>query len=71
MDWKKIGGNQWSCEVDSRFSLRADLMGDGRWAWKVLAVGAGAPMATGIVTSPGAAKQAMENFLKKKGFVDS
>jgi hypothetical protein len=66
MDWKKVGNALWTCQVDTRFSLRAELMADGRWTWKIFATGAGAPMATGIVNSPGAAKHAMENFLKKK-----
>lgn len=66
LHWKKAGSKQWACEVDTRFSLRADLMGDGRWTWKIFAAGNSAAMASGIVNSPGAAKHAMENFLKKK-----
>ena len=68
MNWKRVGDSQWTCEVDARFSLRADRMRDGRWSWSVLASGADAPMATGITSSHGAARQAMENFLKKKGY---
>ena len=71
MNWKKVGDKQWTCEAGTRFSLRADLMRDGRWAWSILAAGADAPMATGITSSAGAAKQAMENFLKKKGYAEA
>lgn len=67
MEWKRAGNEQWTATHDERFLLTAEVMGDGRWSWKVVAVGARAPMATGIVSSPGAAKHAMENFLKKKG----
>ena len=71
MDWIKDGPKTWICRVppDGRFTLTATQMGDLRWAWKIIESTADNPMATGIVNSPGAAKHAMENFLKKKGFV--
>jgi hypothetical protein len=69
MDWKKHGRTEFVAQVDTRFSLVAAIMPDGRWTWKIKATGALAPMATGIVSTPGAAKHAMENFLKKKLYI--
>jgi hypothetical protein len=69
MDWKKVGQNQVIGRVDTRFSLCADKMPDGRWTWKVTREGANAPMASGIVTTSGGAKHAMESFLKKNSFI--
>ena len=70
MDWKQVGKSAWASQLDTRYALRADVMPDGRWTWKITATGAVAPMASGIVNSPGAAKHAIESFLKKKSLID-
>ncbi len=69
MQWTKTGRDQWICQVppDARFTLKASIKGDGRWSWEVYAGAAEDPMATGIVGSLGAAKNAMEGFLKRAG----
>ena len=69
LSWRTISKAKITCDFESRFALVADLMGDGRWNWKITASGAIAPMASGIVNSTGAAKHAIENFLKKKGYL--
>ena len=69
MDWKKHGRTEFVARVDTRFSLVAAIMPDGRWSWKITATDALAPMASGIVSKPGTAKHAMESFLKKKLYI--
>jgi hypothetical protein len=67
MDWTKTDRDQWRCEVppDGRFILKASIMGDRRWTWEVYSGTAVNPMATGIVSSLGAAKNACEGFIKR------
>jgi hypothetical protein len=67
MQWAKKARDQWHCEVPpaARFTLKASIMGDGRWTWEVFAGTAVNPTATGIVGSLGAAKNASEGFLKR------
>lgn len=69
--WTKAGPDQWVCLVppDARFTLKAGVIGDGRWGWKIFAGAAENAMASGIVSSFGAAKQAMRNFMVKQGYV--
>ena len=70
MDWKQVGKITLTSQLDTRYALRADVMPDGRWTWKITSAGAVAAMASGIVNSPGAAKHAIECFLKKKSLID-
>ncbi len=67
LKWKRLGEDQWTSDLDTRFSMNVKKMGDGRWTWKVSATGAVSHMATGICNSVGAAKQAVQNFLVKSG----
>ncbi len=67
--WVREAPDRWVCRVDDRFTLSAAKKGDGRWAWQVVKGDARNPMASGIVSTPGDAKHAMEHFLKKAGFV--
>ena len=71
MDWTKVGQDQWVYLLppDARLRLEAQRMGDGRWSWKITAAGTHRAAASGIVSTPGAAKHAMEQFLKKAGIV--
>lgn len=48
LKWKRLGEDQWLSELDTRFSMNVKKMGDGRWTWKVAAMGAVSHMATGI-----------------------
>jgi len=70
MEWSKTGRDQWRCQVppDARFTLKAQIKGDGRWTWEVFAGTAENPMASGIVNSLGAAKNAGEGFLIRAGY---
>jgi hypothetical protein len=71
MKWTKLADDRWICVVppDGRFTLKATRKGDLRWTWQIFTSGADNAMASGIVTTIGDAKHAMEQFLKKKGFV--
>lgn len=69
LKWTKTGPDQWRCVVPpaARFTLKALIKGDGRWTWEVYAGTAENPMATGIVSTLGAAKHATGMFLTKAG----
>jgi hypothetical protein len=69
MHWTKSGPDQWICRIppDARFTLKAFIKGDGRWTWEVYSGATLDPMASGIVGSLNAAKNAMEGFLKRSG----
>jgi hypothetical protein len=69
MHWTKAANDQWICRVppNARFTLKALAKADGRWSWEVFSGDTEAPMATGIVGSVGAAKNATELFLKRLG----
>jgi len=71
MHWNKTGPDQWICFVPpaARFTLKAVIKGDNRWTWEVYSGATEDPMATGIVNSLNAAKNAMEGFLKRSGHV--
>jgi hypothetical protein len=71
MEWTKESPDQIVCKVapNARFTLKATRMADLRWSWMVYAGAAVDPMASGIVSSLGAAKHVMESFLKKKGYL--
>ncbi len=43
--------------------------GDGRWSWEVFADAADAPQASGVRSSAGAAKTAVEQLVKRSGRV--
>ena len=72
MKWTKGAVDQWICRVppNARFTLKTLAKPDGRWSWEVFSGAADSPMATGIVSSFGAAKNAAEQFLKRAGYVD-
>jgi hypothetical protein len=72
MKWTKGAADQWICRVppDARFTMKAFAKPDGRWSWEVFAGAAESPMATGIVGSLGAAKNAAEQFLKRAAYID-
>jgi hypothetical protein len=67
MEWTKTAPDTWRREVppDAQFTLKAAMMRDRRWTWEVYAGAAERPMATGIVNSLGAAKNACEGFIKR------
>ena len=69
MEWKKDGKDQWSAKLDTRFTMKTAIMGDGRWLWQIFSGENESPTASGMVNSLGSAKHAMENFLKKKGYL--
>ena len=68
--WIKTGRDGWICRVPpaARFTLKAFPKGDGRWSWEVFSAATVDPMATGIVGSLGAARNATELFLKRSGY---
>lgn len=65
--WKKHADGGWRCTVEpgERFALEVRPKGDGRWSWSVIAGAATAPMATGVANSLGAAKNTVEQLLKR------
>jgi hypothetical protein len=68
--WTKAEGDRWVCAaVGGRFNLKASPKGDGRWTWEAFAAGADDPMASGIVSSLPAAKNAAQQFLQRAGFL--
>ena len=70
MRWTKAGEDRWtSLPLEGRFRLVVAPKGDGRWAWEAFARGADDPMASGIVGSLAAAKNAAAQFLTRAGYV--
>ncbi len=71
MEWTKVPPETFVCKVppDARFTLKASRMPDLRWSWAIYAGQTEGAMASGIVSSLGAAKHMMESFLKKKGYL--
>ena len=68
--WTKTGDNRWLCRaLEGRFVLKVAPKGDGRWTWEAFAKDADDPMASGIVGSVGAAKNAAEQFLTRAGYL--
>jgi hypothetical protein len=51
------------------FAANVVPKGDGRWRWEAYADGAEAPQASGIGSSAGAAKTAVEQLIKRSGRV--
>ncbi len=71
MEWTKVPPETFVCKVppDARFTCKASRMADLRWTWMIYQGAAVDPMASGMVSSLGAAKHMMESFLKKKGYL--
>ncbi len=67
LSWKKDAGGTWISRIDpdARFTLKAIPKGDGRWSWAVYAGATEAPMATGVANNIGAAKNTMEQLVKR------
>ena len=69
LHWTKTGPDQWISHLPpaARFTLKTFIKGDGRWTWEVYSGTTEDPMATGIVGSLNAARNAIEGFLKRAG----
>ena len=65
LEWKKAAQGAWSAE-STDLKLQVEPKGDGRWSWWVSRIGA-APMASGVASSLGAAKDASARFAKRTG----
>ncbi len=70
--WTKNVGDLWTSTVGP-FLAKIQPQGDGRWAWQVFQQRgekvAPNPTATGVVGSLGAAKNVVEQFVKRSGLV--
>ena len=68
MHWTKAGTG-WICRVppDAIFTMKVQPKGDGRWTWEVLPSEGERTIASGIVSSLGAAKTISENFVRRSG----
>jgi hypothetical protein len=71
MKWTKDGPG-WLCRVapvppDVVFMLKVQPKGDGRWAWEVFPGAGDRTIASGVVSSLGAAKTITENFANRSG----
>jgi hypothetical protein len=51
------------------FVVKIRPKGDGRWAWEVFRDDTRSPMATGVASSLGAAKNVTEQFVKRQGLI--
>lgn len=74
MEWTKGApaisgkGNAWHTKAGP-FTLNVVPKGDGRWNWSVLKEGTTNPVASGVVSSLGAAKTATENYVNRSGLL--
>jgi hypothetical protein len=70
MTWTKDGdGWIWRVAPDAIFTVKLRPKGDGRWTWEVRARDGKGALASGIVSSLGAAKTVSENFVRRSGAV--
>ena len=67
LTWKKDAAGAWNARVepDARFTLKITPKGDGRWSWALFSGTTEAPMATGVANNIGAAKNTMEQLVKR------
>ncbi|MGZ3419500.1 MAG: hypothetical protein ACXWUG_23010, partial [Polyangiales bacterium] len=66
IQWTKAATGAMSGRIEP-FTLKVDPKGDGRWNWQVLKDETRNPVATGVASSLGAAKTAVEQFVKRSG----
>lgn len=65
--WHKVG--EAFSATAGPFRVKVQPKGDGRWNWHVFKDAAANPTATGVATSLGAAKTAVQQFVNRSGLV--
>ena len=64
INWTKKSGDVWSGRAGP-LVLTIQPKGDGRWTWQVFDEGNPNPMASGVATSLGGAKNVVDQFVKR------
>jgi len=69
MKWRKnTGSDLWTTSAGP-YTVKVEPKGDGRWNWTIINGDKPNPEATGVRPSLGAAKTAVELYVKRSGHV--